>query len=119
MKRTNTHEITNSGWIHNQDNEKIVRSDNDTDFVLAKEKGYDTYTKVDDSKCVIAKNYWKKNAMIWKKVRDKWETIFVKDKDLVMQIPTDKQPLFMKLFALKPDASREEISIIVDNYIAK
>ena len=119
LKRTNTHEITNSGWIHNQDNEKIVRSDNDTDFVLAKEKGYDTYTKVDDSKCVIAKNYWKKNAMIWKKVRDKWETIFVKDKDLVMQIPTDKQPLFMKLFALKPDASREEISIIVDNYLAK
>ena len=119
LKRTNTHEITKEGWIHNQDNEKIVRSENGKDVLLAKEKGFDTYTKVDDSKCIIAQNYWKKNALTWKKVRDKWESIFVKDKDLVMQISQDKQPLFMKLFALKPDSSREEISKIIDSYITK
>ena len=119
LKRTNTHEITKEGWIHNQDNEKIVRSENGKDVLLAKEKGFDTYTKVDDLKCIIAQNYWKKNALTWKKVRDKWETIFVKDKDLVMQISQDKQPLFMKLFALKPDSSREEISKIIDGYVVK
>ncbi len=119
LKRTNTHEITKEGWIHNQDNEKIVRNDNGKDVLLAKEKGFDSYTKVDDSKCIIAQNYWEKNALTWKKVRDKWETIFVKDKDLVMQISQDKQPLFMKLFALKPDSSREEISKIIDGYITK
>lgn len=119
LKRTNTHEIVKEGWIHNQDNEKIIRTGNGQDVLLAKEKGFDIYTKVEDSKCIIAQNYWKKNALVWKKVRDKWETIFVKDKDLVMQIPSDKQPLFMKLFALKPDSSRDEISAIIDNYIAK
>ena len=119
LKRTNTHEIVKDGWIHNQDNEKIIRDDNGKDILLAKEKGFDNYTKVDDSKCIVAQNYWKKNTLVWKKVRDKWETIFAKDKDLVMQVPQDKQPLFMKLFALKPDASREEIGKIIDSYIMK
>ena len=119
LKRTNTHEIVKDGWIHNQDNEKIVRNENVKDVLLAKEKGIDFYKKVDDSKCIAAQKYWKKNAMMWKKIRDKWETIFVKDKDLVMQIPQDKQPLFMKLFALKPDVSTVEISKIIDGYIVK
>ena len=119
LKRTNTHEIVPEGWVHNQDNDKIIRDDDGKDILLAKEKGMDTYTKVDDSKCVIAQNYWKKNAVVWKKIRDKWETVFSNEKDLVMQIPQDKQPLFMKLFALKPDASREEINKIIDNYITK
>lgn len=119
LKRTNTHEIVKDGWIHNQDNEKIVRNENVKDVLLAKEKGIDFYKKVDDSKCIAAQKYWKKNAMMWKKIRDKWETIFVKDKDLVMQIPQDKQPLFMKLFALKPDVSTVEINKIIDSYIVK
>ena len=119
LKRTNTHEIVKDGWIHNQDNEKIVRNENVKDVLLAKEKGIDFYKKVDDSKCIAAQKYWKKNAMMWKKIRDKWETIFVKDKDLVMQIPQDKQPLFMKLFALKPDVSTDEINKIIDSYIVK
>lgn len=119
LKRTNTHEIVKDGWIHNQDNEKIIRNENGNDILLAKEKGIDFYKKVDDSKCIAAQKYWKKNAMMWKKIRDKWETIFVKDKDLVMQIPQDKQPLFMKLFALKPDVSTDEINKIIDSYIVK
>lgn len=119
LKRTNTHEIVKEGWIHNQDNEKIVRSDNGKDVLLAKEKGFDTYTKVDDSKCVITQNYWKKNALIWQKVRDKWETVFVKDKDFVMKIASDKKPLFMKLFDLKPDATTETVNGIIDEYVTK
>jgi hypothetical protein len=56
---------------------------------------------------------------MWKKVREKWDILFAKDKDLVMQIPQDKQPLFMKLFDLKPTASEQEISSIIDSYIIK
>ena len=38
LKRTNTHEITAAGWIHDQDNVKIVRGDDGKDVLLAKEK---------------------------------------------------------------------------------
>ncbi len=119
LKRTNTHEITKDGWIHNQDNDKIVRADNQKDILLAQEKGIDLYNKVDDSKCIIGQNYWKKNALLWKKVRDKWETVFDRNKDLTMQIPDDKQPLFMKLFDLKPEATRDEVNKIIETYVVK
>ena len=46
--RGNRHEITSDGWVHDQDNKKIQKED-DSQFVLAHEKGYSTYTKVPDS----------------------------------------------------------------------
>lgn len=117
LNRTNFHEITKYGWIHDQDNKKIVRSDKD--ILLAQEKGHDVYTKVDDSRCAIAQNYWKKNAGLWKNVRDKWTVIFDRKKDLSLNKTVDKQPLFMKLFNLKPDATKEEINAIIDSYVVQ
>ena len=69
LKRTNTHEITKEGWIHDQDNEKLIRDDSGKDVLLAKEKGYDVYKKVDNSKCKAAQKFWAENAPIWKNVR--------------------------------------------------
>ncbi len=119
LKRTNVHEITPTGWIHDQDNDKIVRSDKGQDILLAQEKGHDVYTKVDDSKCKAAQKYWAENSKLWKIVRDKWETVYKNDKNLSLEKAVDKQPLFMKLFDLKPDASKEEVSKIIDSYIVK
>ncbi|RXR18294.1 hypothetical protein EQG63_08470 [Flavobacterium amnicola] len=117
LQRTNVHEITNYGWIHDQDNSKIVRKDNEKDVLLAQEKGHDVYTKVADSKCKLAQDWWAKNNTVWKKVRDKWEIVFSKNKNLSLHKTVDKQPLFMSLFELKPDDSREEVNKIIDSYI--
>ncbi len=117
LKRTNVHETTSTGWIHNQDNSKIVRKD--SDIVLAQEKGYDVYTKVDDSKCKIAQDWWKKNNLVWKKVREQWELVFLKNNDLTLEKKVDNQPLYMKLFGLKPEASREEVAKVIESYITK
>ena len=119
LKRTNVHETNATGWIHDQDNSKIVRKNNEKDMTLAQEKGHDVYTKVDDSKCKIAQDWWKKNNLVWKKVRDQWEIVFLKNKDLTLEKKVDNQPLFMKLFDLKPDASREEVTKIIESYITK
>lgn len=119
LKRTNVHEITSYGWIHDQDNDKIIRTDNASDVLLAQEKGHDVYTKVADSKCKAAQDWWKENNQLWKKVRDKWETVFSQNKNLNLEKTVDKQPLFMTLFDLKPDTSKEEINKIIDSYIIK
>lgn len=117
LKRTNVHEITKFGWIHDQDNDKIIRTEDGKNTLLAQKKGHDVYTKVDDSKCKIAQNWWKENTAVWKKVRDKWELVFLKNKDLALQKTVDNQPLFTKLFELKPDASRDEVNQIIESYI--
>jgi len=55
-ERGNRQEITNDGWIHDQDNSKIIRSIDKNDILIAKEKGFNYYKRVDDSRCKAATN---------------------------------------------------------------
>ncbi|MDI1254495.1 MAG: hypothetical protein PSV16_00210 [Flavobacterium sp.] len=119
LKRTNTHEITKDGWIHDQDNEKLVRDDTGKDVLLAKEKGYDVYTKVADSKCKAAQKYWSENAPLWKNVRSKWATVFAQNKDLNLETLVDKKQLYEWLFDLKPTATKAESDRIIDSFVKK
>lgn len=117
LKRTNTHEITKEGWIHNQDNVKIARGADGKDVILAEEKGFDIYKKVDDSKCKAAQDYWKKYASLWKNVRAKWQAVFDRNQNLSLQAKVDGQPLFMHLFDLKPETPKAETDAIIDRFI--
>jgi hypothetical protein len=119
LKRRNIHEITSTGWNHEQDNDKLIRDNNGKDYLLAQEKGFDVYTKVDDSKCAVGQNWWSKNKQLWSKVRAKWNSEFAKNKDLVLNKSVDRRPLFMYLFELKPDATQEEVNTIIDKFIVK
>ncbi|HLA56880.1 MAG TPA: DUF6607 family protein [Flavobacterium sp.] len=117
LKRTNTQEITKFGWIHNQDNVKMVRGDDGKDVVLANEKGYDVYTKVADSRCKKAQDYWAENKNVWKNVRDKWQTVYARDKDLNLQTTVENKPLYEFLFDLKPTATKAESDKIIDSFV--
>ena len=64
MKRGNRHEIKNFGWIHEQDNIKIMRGD--TDIIIAEEKGWNTYKRIDESNCKAAIDWWADNKSYWK-----------------------------------------------------
>ena len=119
LKRRNIHEITKYGWLHEQDNEKIQRDDKGVDKTLAFEKGMDYYRKVDNSKCIAAQNYWKKNNVLWKNVRDKWQSVFNLNKDLNLETVVKGQPLFMHLFDLKPTATKAESDKIIDDFVRK
>ena len=72
LKRTNRINITNAGWVHEQDNQKIIRKDN-KDKLLVEEKGINSYTRTDDNKCAAGKAWWGKNKLYWNKVRTAWE----------------------------------------------
>ncbi|MFN3909153.1 MAG: DUF6607 family protein [Flavobacterium sp.] len=116
-KRTNVHEIVKNGWIHDQDNDKIIRDEKGNDYLLAQEKGHNTYTKVDDSKCESAQKWWRENKDFWKKVRAKWDAEFAKNKDIKLLAELDGKPLYMHLQKLKTDASQEEINKVIDSFI--
>ena len=119
LKRTNTQEITKEGWIHNQDNEKLVRDDSGKDVLLAKEKGFDVYTKVADVKCKAGQDYWKKYAALWKNVRAKWQAIYDADKDLNLADKVEGKTIYSFLFDLKPTASKAETDKIIDQFVKK
>ncbi|MBS7788165.1 hypothetical protein KIH23_12730 [Flavobacterium sp. CYK-55] len=116
-KRFNGLEMVQKGWIHNQDNDKIIRDKKGNDVLLAQEKGYNTYTKVDDLKCEAAQKWWKENQDFWKKVRTKWNAEFAKNKDLKLLAELDGKPLHIHLQKLASNASQEQINQVIDRFI--
>ena len=96
--RGNRHEITNFGWVHDQDNSKIIRTSGKKDILLAKEKGYNTYVKVPDSNCQAAADWWTKNHNKWASVRVNWDTIFARNTNLSLEEKVDNKQLYKYLF---------------------
>ncbi len=72
LNRTNRIIITGGGYIHEQDNKKIIR-ENGIDKLLVEEKGINSYVKQGDAKCAAARSWWEKNKIYWEKVRSIWE----------------------------------------------
>lgn len=117
-ERGNRHIITDNGWDHDQDNLKIVRKKDKEDFILAQEKGYNTYVKVDDAKCKAAQDWWKKNTAKWQLVRNKWDHVFAKNENLNLKNKVDNKQLFKYLF--KEEYSKKEaIDKIIDSFVIK
>ena len=101
MKRGNRHEITSYGWLHEQDNDKIVRKDGADDVLLAQEKGMNIYTKVADEKCQIAKDWWENHKDFWANVRTSWDEVYNREGDLTLLKKVDEKPLFMHFYPME------------------
>lgn len=99
MLRKNRHEITTEGWVHEQDNDKIIRKA-EADELLAEEKGYNTYVKVDDSRCKAAQKWWAKNEAYWAEVRAAWNEIYAQHNTLNIKTKVADKILYQKIFNL-------------------
>jgi hypothetical protein len=116
--RGNRHEITSYGWIHDQDNSKIIREAGKEDVVLAKEKGYNTYVKVDDSKCKAASDWWKANNNKWQLVRNKWNEVYGRNTNLSLETKVEFKELYKHLFS-DETTKEKEINTIIESFVKK
>ena len=116
--RGNRHEITKDGWVHDQNNDKVIREEGKDDVLLAKEKGYNTYVKVDDSKCKAAADWWAKHQEKWSLVRKKWNTIYSKNKNLALETKVDNKALYKHLFA-DEITKDDEIAEVIESFVKK
>ncbi len=114
--RGNRHEIVANGWVHDQDNAKVIRQDGQPDVVLAMEKGYNTYIKVPDARCKAASDWWQEHQNKWTTVRSKWETIFNREIDLTLAKKVDNKVLFKYLFDDEIDGEKE-IANVIDSFV--
>lgn len=74
MNRTNRIIVTPGGYMHEQDNKKIIRQDGHADSLLAEEKGYNNYVRLPDTACAQAKAFWSQaKSGFWTDVRNVWE----------------------------------------------
>lgn len=122
MQRTNRHLITEAGWLHEQDNIKIVRTDAG-DSILVEEKGKNHYTRIDDSHCQLAKDWWNEHSGYWALVRAEWDALFAQQKDIAITPKIEDKVLWQALFALQkdpgetPDDIRAAIQEVLAAYV--
>lgn len=117
MHRRNRHEITSYGWLHEQDNDKVLRREGKDDFIVAQEKGYNTYKKVADEKCQKAQEYAEKHKEKWALVRAEWDKVFGRKKDLIYNEKVDGKALFEYLFDENNYKDAKSIREVISKYI--
>ncbi len=68
----NKHVITPNGWIHEQDNQKIISRDGLPAIPLCQEYGINQYLRIEDSATEIASLWWSEKQDFWNVIRSTW-----------------------------------------------
>jgi hypothetical protein len=69
----NRHALTPDGWVHEQENSKLILR-NELQ-VVAREIGVNTYTVSEAFKSQVAEEYWKETKEFWAEIRDEWRRL--------------------------------------------
>jgi len=116
---TNRHTITANGWVHTQDNRKVVDREG-KQVVLSYETGLNLYNKTENPLSKVAVAWWDKNGAFWNDVRGFWLGAVQKEgPKFVYNDKHDGVPLKAKFEELQKSASKPaQISETLTPYIS-
>ncbi|TWR29707.1 hypothetical protein FPZ43_07545 [Mucilaginibacter pallidiroseus] len=109
LNRGNRIYMTDKGWMFEQDNNKVLRNANG-DKLIAQEKGYEEFTKVDEAKFAYAKKWWADQQAYWKDARVAWEEVFAKNPTLKLTDKIEGKRLYDRLFEVAETSAKEKWS---------
>jgi len=100
----NRQTITPQGWVHEQDNHKLVLDEAGyPERVIAHESGLNVYQRVDDHDFTAGRVYWDETSAFWEDVREIWADTFAAYDKLTLKEKVDDKKLFAAMFALAKD----------------
>ncbi len=123
IKAVNRHAITPDGWVHEQDNSKLILSGEPQ--ILAREIGVNSYLHSNEYDASIADAYWAKTSDYWAGVRQKWTTLETANTEFGLTIQGEPEELYMKLLKIadavskgeeQTDAAVKSAVAIIDDY---
>lgn len=127
---SNRHTITPDGWVHEEDNLKVVLDESGRyapqQAVLAREAGLNRYQLIDDHDWSAGDAYWERTAPFWAQVRAAWDAIYRQHPEFELHRSAAGQSLFMTLFELAdastangfdPAAARREIDNVLRRFL--
>lgn len=106
----NRHTITPWGWVHEQDNTKLILSDGET-TALVRETGVNTYKKSYAFDPQIALEYWDATAEFWSFIRSEWKQIAKDSPQFAISIKGETEGLYMPLLELADAVKNGDISL--------
>jgi len=112
LEGTNRHTITPTGWVHEQENLKLVLehdgSPSETQPYLAKELGLNRYERIVDHDFSAGDTYWQKTNGFWKDVRKFWASTIQVNSQIILQKTVNGQSMFMPLFTYAEKTSKAD-----------
>ena len=97
---TNTHIVTDTGWVHQQDNAKLDLDPGNESAVIALEQGINTYTRTSDIDFAVAYDYWANTHAYWQNVRAAWADVLEARETIALQKQWRGDPMYNHLFDL-------------------
>lgn len=99
---TNRHTITPTGWVHEEENLKVVLDASGAiaqdQAILSRELGVNRYEQVVDFDFSARDAYWEATAAFWADVREEWSDIYAERPRFELTTPPEETPLFMPMF---------------------
>ncbi|MEO1236790.1 MAG: DUF6607 family protein [Planctomycetota bacterium] len=97
----NRHTLTPAGWVHEQDNYKLVLDDaGRPERVIAHETGLNEYFHTDDVDFAAGRTYMEETGEFWSDVRSIWGQTFAQRDRVELRGKVDGEKMFAKMFAL-------------------
>ncbi|WP_405239117.1 DUF6607 family protein [Lentisalinibacter orientalis] len=127
---TNRHTILPDGWVHEEDNRKVVLRAEGGGIVpadtLAREAGVNRYQRISDYDWSAGERYWQRTAPFWRQVRAAWSEILRRHETVRVAKQADGRSLVMTMFSLAEsttadgfdaDTTRAQIDTVLDRYV--
>ncbi|WP_049721039.1 DUF6607 family protein [Gilvimarinus polysaccharolyticus] len=112
LEGSNTQTITATGWVHEQENQKRISSDQTTSaHYQAKELGFNRYRRIKDFDFSAGDDYWKNTADYWALVRNTLNEMVKINGGIKLKSHIDGQPLFMPLFDYAQTLNKGDVLI--------
>ncbi|MEO1042920.1 MAG: DUF6607 family protein [Pseudomonadota bacterium] len=120
----NRHAVTPWGWVHEQDNSKLIL--NGEPQVLVREVGVNTYRQFDEFPVDAADTYWEATSAFWAGVRTKWADTANANDRFAISLKGETQELYMPLLTLAMevkdgektlDAALIEARDVIDSFV--
>jgi hypothetical protein len=101
MRGRNIVTVTPSGWVHEQDNDKVEVDSQalNPKSIVAREVGLNRYIKIKDFDFNPGKQYWNQTKAYWGLVRKEWDRIISSNQSFALKSKVDDNKLYQAHFA--------------------
>ncbi len=113
----NRHVITPWGWVHEQDNDKLMLDGERK--VLAREIGVNTYRRDSRFDVGVATDYWSRTEGFWKLVRAEWDRIAKTNPAFSIILYGETEELYLPLLETADKFAAGELTIAAADAEAK
>lgn len=128
MVARNRQTLTQTGWVHEQDNYKLKLGETaEENQVIARELGLNSYERTLPTRCAEATAWWEEHKAYWADVRAVWAEVYQNHDQLTFAKQIDDKALYRHLFKLdrelagkrgyRSGETRKQVRALIDQFL--